>query len=80
MTKFGARASILLGTICLVPLVGWGSPAAYAQDTMFTEGTACEITGGLNAGKIGVFTDSGTWCTGDWGATECRNNNLCKTR
>jgi hypothetical protein len=80
MTNLGAKASVFLGAICLVPLIGWGSPAVYAQDTMFTDGTACEITGGLNEGKIGIFTDSGTWCRGDWGATQCVNNNLCRAR
>ena len=49
MTNLGAKASVFLGAICLVPLIGWGSPAVYAQDTMFTDGTACEITGGLKA-------------------------------
>jgi hypothetical protein len=78
MTKFGAKTSILLGTLGLVSLVSLGSPTTYAQDTMFTDGTQCEITRGLNQGKRGVFTDGGNWCTGDWGASECRNSDMCR--
>jgi hypothetical protein len=66
MINIGARATVLLGTICLTPLlVGWSNPATAAK---------CQVTGGANKGKTGVFTDGGTWCSGKWGSTECNGN------
>jgi hypothetical protein len=75
MTNFGVKALVILGTICLVPLIGWGSPAA-AQSAN-TDGKKCQVTGGPNKGKTGVFTEGGTWCEGKWGGTEC-GSTKCK--
>jgi hypothetical protein len=79
MTHIATKASVFSTAICLVSLICCGSRTAYAQG-MFTDGAACEVTAGLNAGKVGVFTDGGAWCSGDWGATECVNNDHCKAR
>lgn len=32
MTIFGARILVFVATICLVPMIGWSSPADNAQD------------------------------------------------
>lgn len=66
MINIGAKAAVLFGTICLTLLsIAWSNPAAAAK---------CQVTGGANKGKTGVFTDGGTWCSGSWGSTECNGN------
>jgi hypothetical protein len=75
MTKFGVKATVILGTICLVPLIGWGTAAA--AQSADTDGKKCQVTGGANKGKTGVFTEGGTWCEGSWGGTEC-GSTKCK--
>jgi hypothetical protein len=46
------------------------------------DGEACKVTSGSNSGKTGKYTEGGTWCEGDWGGTECtdqQGNSKCKS-
>jgi hypothetical protein len=44
------------------------------------EAAKCQVTGGANKGKTGVYTDGGAWCSGSWGSTECNgaSGSRCK--
>jgi len=77
MINFRARASVFLGTICLVPLIGLASPAGAIESAAGKDGGKCQVTAGANKGKSGVFTEGGTWCEGSWGGTEC-GSTKCK--
>lgn len=51
MTIFGAKTSVFVATICLVPVIGWSSPAANAQD------------GGIDVSNLPEVGSGTTTCT-----------------
>ncbi|HXA85336.1 MAG TPA: hypothetical protein VNZ47_09690 [Candidatus Dormibacteraeota bacterium] len=71
------NARLIVGVIALSFFYADGK-TAFGQEANngggATDGAACKVTAGPNAGKTGKYTEGGTWCEGDWGGTECKDS------
>jgi hypothetical protein len=81
------RMKIQLAVVCLafgVSLFASESALGQAPNTGSgaKDGDSCKVTAGANKGKTGTYTEGGTWCEGDWGGTECtdqQGNSKCSS-